>query len=915
MEMLRKKQIRVLARLMMVVSLLIPAYASAEKVATPVVSPGAGTYDGAAEMTPSCATDGAAIFYTTDGSTPTAESTQYTPMVRGSLTFYAPISLNTSATLKMIAVKDGMDDSDVAAYDYTITAASPATVYGSGEYKTLPGNITLTSATSDAAIYYTLDGSEPTTSSTRYTAPIDLSGMTGPVTLKAYAVKDSAPDSPVKTFQYTVNPELVVLTDDVSIPAVISEMTSAEKAALLTGVGSNIGAAGATYALPRLHITGMELTDGPAGVRLTGRYATAWPNPLMLASTWNTDILNEIGTAVGHEVKYYGADIMLGPGMNMHRDPLAGRVFEYYSEDPYLTGVMAGAWANGVQGVGVGATLKHYAVNQFENNRRTLNVTVDERTLREIYLSAFGIAVKESAPWSVMAAYNLVNGIHCTENTYLLNEILRETFGFNGLVMSDWGAYHNAQASYNNGFDLNTPGGNLYGGLLGGPDITASDIENGVIHAENVNTALTNILNVVLKTDTFKNQMYDKAAFAAKTDLSSELKEIGKELSKKAALEGMVLLKNEDNTLPLSGGITVGTAGKNAVNDEYIKPEAWWASPQKGLFFEGGGSAAVNVNPDDVVTLNEGLRNGGLAVYQTAHMVEGLNAADAADAAANSDVGVVVIGKPGQENTDNTSIDLTAEEIDLIQKFSGAYHEAGKKLVVLLNVAYPVACGAWEEYADAILYVGLPGTYGANAIADILAGKANPSGKLVDTWPKTYANAPTSGNVPGPTQTEITYSEGLNVGYRYYDKHADDVMYPFGYGLSYTTFEYSNLQLNTLTFDPGSDDKHLTVSVDVANTGSVAGKEVAELYVSEASPVVERPVKELKAFAKTELLQPGDKQTLTFTIGSRDLAYFDESTHSWVVNPGTFRVIIGGTSDSAVLETRGVSAEFTVAGQ
>jgi beta-glucosidase len=340
------------------------------------------------------------------------------------------------------------------------------------------------------------------------------------------------------------------------------------------------------------------------------------------------------------------------------------------------------------------------------------------------------------------------------------------------------------------------------------------------------------------------------------------------------------------------------------------------SSQSKGIIYEGGGSAAVNTDWNEVVSLVDGLTNGGFTVIQKdatgAYLVEGLTANSATYAAANSDVGIVAIGKPGQEGSDNTSMSLSSIEISLIQDLYVAFHAKGRKLIVLLNVAGPVEIANWEQYADAILYVGLPGTYGANAISDILKGTVNPSGKLVDTWPKTYANSPTYGSMPTTTQTEMIYSEKLNIGYRYYDEHPDNVMYPFGYGLSYTTFGYSNLQLNQTVFDLGDSNESITVSVEVTNTGRMAGKEVAELYITEENPVVYRPVKELKAFSKTAVLQPGGKQTMIFTIQKRDLSYYDITSHSWIVNPGRFKLFIGGTSDGNVLKTNGVSATFKV---
>lgn len=891
-----------------------------EKVADPVFSIPGGTYDSPQRVRLSTATEGAVIYYTVDGSDPLTSPTRKR--------YIWSITVKRTMTIKAVAVKEGMNPSNVVEQTYIIRVQPPEANPPAGEWKELPEQVELSCPTPGATIYYTLDGSLPSRNSLKYTGPIKLEkGKTN--IIKAFAVKDDgSPDSPVVTFVYKENPHLVLLTDvlkpgasvDFVIKKVIEEMTLEEKTKLVWGAGcpSPLGAAGWTHAIQRLGIPSLELADGPAGLRLGfigrkgSRRATAWPNPMMLASTWNTSLIEKIGEAIGEECKYYGIDIILGPGMNIHRDPLGGRVFEYYSEDPYVTGKMAAAWIRGVQKAGVGATMKHYTANNAENNRRRINEIISERALREIYMTSFEIATKEANPWAVMTAYNKINGDYCSQNEYIL-KVLEHEFGFEGLVMSDWGAYHDP-ISYKYGFDLNTPGGTF---TPGGPESLIRAIEEGVISERDIDRAVESILRVVIKTETFKKQIYDKSEFAAKTDLSSDLKEKHAKLSKEAALEGIVLLKNSEETLPLKNVSRIALVGKLAYREE-LPTSIFAGEIVKGMYFEGGGSAAVVVNWDDVVTLRDAFREAGFEVVEKGvsgeYLGEGMSEDDALFAARNSDTAVILIGRPGTEGRDNTpeSMKLTNEEFDMIKKTSEAFHKLGKRVIVLLNVAHPVETDNWDDYVDAILYIGLPGTYGATAVTDILTGKVNPSGKLVDTWPKKYEYAPTYGNMPAPDATEITYTEDIFVGYRYYDLHPDKVKYPFGYGLSYTTFKYTSIELSKDVFNLANEDETIEVKVTVRNTGKVPGKEVVQLYVRANDSSIERPYKELRGFAKTRLLAPGEKEQITFTLDKRAFAYFDEAIHEWVVEPGTYTIIVGGTSDNATLEKEGLTADVLV---
>ncbi len=866
----------------------------AEKVADPQFKPLPGIFDKPVNVFISCTTPGATIFYTTDGTDPLSSKSRRQ--------FRRSLNIAYTSVIKAVAVKEGLEPSNIIEGKFIIRVALPEAWLGPGEWRELPEVIRLSCETPEATIFYTLDGSEPNRQSSKYIEPIKLSKSQVNV-IKALAVKDDgSPDSYSVTFTYLPKPDLVMLTDALKsgtrleeiISKVIKEMTMEEKVRLVWGAGNSpIGAAGNTYAIPRLGIVSLDLADGPAGVRLNGRYATCWPNPMTLASTWNTGLMEKIGEAVGREARYFGVDIMLSPGMNIHRDPLGGRVFEYYSEDPFLTGKIAAAYIRGLENQAVGATMKHYTANNFENNRTNIDVIISERALREIYLPHWEMAIKES-PWAVMTAYNKVNGEWCAENKYLL-DCLQE-FGFSGLVMSDWGGYHNPIA-YARGFDLNMPG------RLGWESLIEA-IKNKVISEENIDQAVADILKIVIRTETFKNQIYDKSIFVNRKQLNDELRNAHKILALEAEGEGLILLKNTDQTLPLKNISRVALFGSAAIPEF----KTFGSSPAKGIIFVGGGSARVNVDPNEVISLAFALEQAGFSVLQKnavhAYLQEGLTEADALYAVGNTEAALILISRPGQEGMDNSSMDLTEKEKDMIRKVSQAYHMVGKKVIVLLNVAYPVIVD-WDDYADAIVFIGLPGTYGSLAVADMLKGRINPSGKLVDTWPKSYSLAPTFGYMPRFDQASIVYKEDIFIGYRYYDLHPEAVKYPFGHGLSYTTFSYQNIKLNKSELNLSQPEELLLISILVENTGNLAGKEVVQLYVRPLSSKIKRPLKELKGMAKTRLLEPGEKEKIIFTLTLKDFAYWNEKGQKWTVDPGFYEIIIGGTSEEAILRISG----------
>lgn len=701
------------------------------------------------------------------------------------------------------------------------------------------------------------------------------------------------------------------LVNEASIEKVLKAMTLDEKAHLVIGAGypGPNGIAGATYAIPRLGIPSITLSDGPAGVRIGGffagaapRYATAFPIPSLLSATWDTEQVAKVAKAMGKESREYGIDILLAPAVNIQRDPLGGRNFEYYSEDPSLAGTIATAFITGVQSVGVGTSIKHFAVNNQETNRTTINAVLSERALREIYLPAFEMAVKQAKPWTVMSAYNAVNGTFATQNKYLLTNILRNEWGFDGFVMSDWWAVKDPFAALAAGNDLIMPG--AYNGPLPmpslikdvynpasapAPSVIKAAVQNGILSEKALDECVRNLLRIIVRTPTFKGE-YKNVDYNHKTSLTTQAAEKGARIDREAAAEGMVLLKNENHTLPFKGIHRVAVAGQNAVVD--------LAHNKLGIIIGGGGSSQVNVKPKDVVSLIQGLQNATYTVVSSMDgnkLVEGLRASDAVYLAQHTDIGLVSIGRASGEGADRSDMDMRPEEVKLIKDLSNAYHDEGKKLVVILNIGAPIEVASWRDYADAILLAWQPGQEGGNAIADVLSGKVNPSGKLPETFPIQYSDVPSYGNFPGNTTTNtVRYAEGTYVGYRYYDAKNIQPAYAFGHGLSYTNFIYKNLTLSSKQIN--LDQKQpLLVLVDISNTGNVAGKEVVQLYIRDKHSADTKPYKELKGFAKISL-QPGQTKTVTFTVDKNALSTYDETLKAWVSKAGLFQVLVGSSS-------------------
>lgn len=719
-----------------------------------------------------------------------------------------------------------------------------------------------------------------------------------------------------------VSGQQLKLTAD-NIDEVIKAMTLEEKAALLIGGGNrgfggenstigateNLvpGAAGTTVSIPRLGITPSVLTDGPAGVRISPTrkgdnatyYATGFPVGTALACSWNTDLVESVGKAIGEEVLEYGCDVLLAPGMNIHRSPLCGRNFEYYSEDPLVTGKIAAAYVNGVQSNGVGTSLKHYAANSQETNRTNVEEVVSPRALREIYLKGFEIAVKDGKPWTVMSSYNKLNGPYTQENKDLLTTILRDEWGFDGIVMTDWIGQRNTADQVRAGNDLMEPG------QAAQAEEIVEKVKNGELSEEDVDKCVKRILQYVVKTPRYKGYKYSN-----KPDLAHHA-----EVTRKASTEGMVLLKNNDNTLPLKDvkdvalfGITsydfiAGGTGSGDVNKPYV------VDLMQGL--EG---ANINIT-DDLKNLylsyktyqenkNESNRAPGSWYWGKPVLAEMPVSRVAIDKQADkADVAVVTLGRQAGEGSDrriDNDFNLTDVERQLLTDICDAFHAKGKKVVVILNMGNVMETASWKNLPDAILLAWQPGQEGGNSVADVLTGKENPSGKLTMTWPIAAMDHPSSLNFPlygnnkqgNRTEKEnvdyTLHKEGINVGYRYFDTENKEVSYPFGYGLSYTDFAYSKPVVK-------ATKDGFTASITVTNTGDTPGKEIVQLYVSAPKSDIEKPAKELKGFAKTALLAPGESQTLTFDVDNYDLASYHENTHSWLADKGVYTIKFGSS--------------------
>ena len=634
-------------------------------------------------------------------------------------------------------------------------------------------------------------------------------------------------------------------------------------------------------------------------------------------------MIEEVGKAMGEEVKEYGVDVYLAPALNIHRNPLNGRNFEYYSEDPLVSGEIASAYVRGVQSNGVGTSVKHYAANNQESNRLRLNAHVSERAMRELYLKGFEIAIKDAEPWTIMSAYNKINGTYASANEDLLTTVLRDEWDYKGIVMTDWfGGYPGFEsiqdsvsdvvAQIEAGNDLLMPGAEKQKAAL------VKALKEGKVNEEAINTSLKRILAYIIETPTFKGYKYSN-----NPDL-----EANAQVTRSAATEGIVLLKNEDEVLPFTNKSgTIAVFGDTSYS------------------FIAGGTGSRDVNEAYTVSLIDGLTGAGYTIdkdLQTAYVpfVEKMTAKEMkrreenggllsdvqripempldremlAKKAKASEVAVITIGRNAGEQHDRKITNdfyLGQDEIKMINSVSDAFHAEGKKVIVILNIGGVIETATWKDKVDAILLAWQAGQEGGNSVADVFSGVKNPSGKLTMTFPVDYHNHPSAENFPGfPAHdpSEVFYKEGIYVGYRYFNTFGIKSSYEFGFGKSYTTFEYSDLKLSESTFED-----EIEVSVKVKNTGKVTGKEVVQVYVSAPTNLADKPSEELRAFAKTKALKPGKSQKLKFTLKAKDLASFIDEQSAWITEKGTYTVKIGASSlDIQLTDDFSVAKDITV---
>ena len=683
------------------------------------------------------------------------------------------------------------------------------------------------------------------------------------------------------------------------------------------------GAAGTTYPLDSLGIPAVVLADGPAGLRIDAKregdsasyYCTHFPIGTLLASTWNTELVQEVGQAIGEEVKEYGADVLLAPALNIMRNPLCGRNFEYYSEDPVVAGKTAAAYILGVQKNDVGTSIKHFAANNQETNRMNTDAHISQRALREIYLKGFEIAIKEAKPWTVMTSYNYINGTYASESKDLVTTILRDEWGYEGTVMTDWFGGKDGAKQMWAGNDMLQPGKNEQF------DSIVAGVKSGKLDVSDLDRNVKRVLNLVEKSPRFQGYQYSN-----KPDLKAHAA-----VTRQSAAEGMVLMKN-NKALPFN---------------QDIKNVALYGCTSYD--FIAGGTGSGNVNHAYVVSLVDGLKNGGYVIsdelknaYET-YIADSKKKAEAAleemakkdpknaalvkflpgslpaeklfsvdeltKQAKASDVAVITIGRISGEFLDRnvSNFNLNDSEQKLIKQVCDVYHKAGKQVVVLLNIGGVIETASWKDLPDAILCAWQAGQEGGNSVVDVLSGKQSPSGKFTMTWPIKFTDAYSSKNFPIDQDPRIDmlnqgqkgnvknvdytdYEEDIYVGYRYFDSFNVPVSYPFGFGLSYTTFEYSDAKI-------AEKDGCYEVNVTVKNTGAYEGKEVVELYVSAPdNKAANKPVKELKAFAKTKSLKPGESETITLNVKAADLASFDEANSAWVVAKGEYDFIVAASA-------------------
>jgi beta-glucosidase len=654
------------------------------------------------------------------------------------------------------------------------------------------------------------------------------------------------------------------------IDGLVSQMTLEEKASMTSGRD-----AWSTQPIERLDIPFIWMADGPHGLRRAPTTylwgygdqapATCFPTASALSATWDMDLLEEVGSALGVESNALGVDLLLGPGINIKRSPLAGRNFEYFSEDPILSGKLGAAYINGVQSQGVGATAKHYVANNVETQRMWANSNLDERTLQEVYMTPFEIAVKEAQPWSVMACYNRVQGEYGTESVRLLTDKLKNEWGFKGFVVSDWDAVVDRVQGIRAGMHLEMPGkpARITNKMI------VEAIKNNELDEKQLDAVVKDILRIVFLAQ--DNQQEP-------TDIKVEEHH---QLARKVSAEAMTLLKNSKKLLPLdkSQYKKIAVIGEFAENPRYQGNGSSQVKPTKldkfidvirdeyGQAIEISYSAGYSLSNDDDLSL----------------------IAEAAKVAGQADVAIVLAGLPlsyESEGIDRTHIDLPPSHNQLISAVAKAQPNTAVALINGSAIAMP-----WVDEVSAILETWLGGQAGAGAIADTLFGKVNPSGKLAETFPKRLEDSPAFINFPGE-DGQVIYGERMFVGYRYFDKLNIEPLFPFGHGLSYTDFSYSDLKFSATDI---TDKDQLEVSLTLTNTGKRAGKEVVQLYVVDTESTLQRPVKELKAFDKIELA-PGESKQVSFVLSVRDFSYYSKQFDRWLAESGEFEILVGSSS-------------------
>ena len=648
---------------------------------------------------------------------------------------------------------------------------------------------------------------------------------------------------------------------------IINKMSLEEKAMLCVGADYWNSKEFKKYGIPKI-----TMSDGPHGLRIQkaatdnlgineSEISICFPTGAAIANSWNREIAYLLGETLGKEARAENVNIVLGPAINIKRSPLCGRNFEYFSEDPYLIGILGSEYVNGMQSQNVGACVKHFAVNNQENRRRTINVVIDERNLREVYLKAFQMIIENSKPWSIMSAYNKVNGEYCSENSHLLEEILREEWNFKGIVISDWGAENDRVKGIENDHELEMPGGRG-----DGVKQIIEAVKTGKVEEGKLDEIVDRIINIAKKCNKNSKETYDK--------------EQHHNIAQQIAEESIVLLKNENNILPIKNK-KIALIGDMAKHPRY----------------QGAGSSTIN--PYKIENAYDILKENNI-IFEYAKGYEKIKSAndeflkeEAIEIAKRNEIVVIFAGLTENfesEGVDRDNLNIPENQNKLIEDIC----EVNENVIIVLSNGSPILM-PWKDRVKAIITGYLGGEAGAKAMINCILGKTNPSGKLAETYPKKIEDTPCYKNYPG-TELTVEYRESIFVGYRFYDTTNTDVLFPFGYGLSYTTFEYSNLQINL-------KKDEIDVKFTIKNTGDIKGKEIAQLYISQKNPKIFKAKKELKGFEKIEL-EAGEEKQVTIVLNNKSFEYYNPETKKWAIEEGIYEILIGKSSRDIVLEDK-----------